>query len=161
MDKGELLFLPPSIRSSGATRDVFVSDEVFAFLHGTGDVDSRFDRAAGRALAKIDAFAAGKTFVMGLNPHKKSPATLVARTDPTHLGVVQLRVTADHPDVRIFGAFAERDVLVLLTWAPKKDLKYRREIRRCKEAWDAILSPFKPLLGDDHGHYISCNVLAG
>ena len=156
---GDLLFRPPSVRSKGVTRDVFVSKDVDDFLEGRC-TDPSFERAIGRALAKIDSFAAGQKIVFGLSPFGKSPATLVARNKPWQKGVVDLRVASYQPDVRIFGCFSEKDVLILLTWAPKTGLHYGTEVARCRSRWDQLFPAHIPLIGTDHDHYVS-NFLPG
>lgn len=161
MDQGVLKFWPPTMVSSGAKRDVFLTNDVYDFVLFQNGVDASFEAASGRALAKIDTFASGKTVVLGLDPMAKSPATLVARNAPIHKGVVDLRVTARKPDARIFGCFAKCDVLVLLTWAPKTGLHYAREVSRCRSIWDTMFPTTVPHYGSKHEHYLSSNVLAG
>ena len=159
MAVGDIVFRPPIIVSRGVNRDVFVSPAVNAFLEFQG-IDPRFARASGRALAKIDTFSSGRKIVFGLNPSGKSPATLVSRNAPWRRGIVELRVCSYKPDVRIFGGFVDRDVLALLTWAPKDGINYRDEVRRCRSEWDRMFPGMSPLIGNHHDDYLT-NFLPG
>ncbi|MCR5859753.1 hypothetical protein [Mesorhizobium sp. J428] len=140
---------------------MFISRDVRHFLDVSNGVHQSFGRAAGRATAKIDTFASGGHVVFGMDPGNKSPSTLVARNGPVQKGIVDLRVISYQPDVRIFGAFAEIDTLVLLTWAPKTGLHYATEIKKCRSVWDAFFTGFEPHKGESHGDYISRNVIPG
>lgn len=151
---GRLIFRAPNVPSQGVRRDVFVSRQLNDFIE-FNEIDTSFERASGRAMAKIDAFASGKAVVLALDPHSKSPATMVARNSPWQRGVVDLRVTSYTPDVRLFGCFAEKDVLILLTWAPKTELHYGTQISRCRSVWDSLFPEHEPLIGTKHDEYLS------
>lgn len=155
----ELVFRKPALANIGVVREVFVSKDVHDLLE-FANVDEDLERAAGRACAKLDAFIGGRTIVFGMDPYVKSPATLVSRNNPWQLGIVEFRVASYSPDLRLFGGFAQKDVLILLTWARKTGLKYHAEIRRCKATWDDLFPGSVPIIGSTVDEYVS-NFLEG
>lgn len=114
--KAELEFVPHMMPGVPVVRDVFASPEVMQLIGDGGGLDEELERVGGRARAKIDNFTAGKPFVFGMQPHNKSVTCTIARNDPIHHGVLDVRVTDPTPAVRIFGFCVKCDALVLLTW---------------------------------------------
>lgn len=158
---GNLWFLAPERPGAPVVRDVFVTREVNEFVGTYKAVPSEFDRVVGQARAKIDGFTMGRNIIFALNPRSKDTASLVARNSPIHKRVVDMRINSPSPSLRIFGAFAEQDVLLLLTWAPRKNLNFMQEVARCRTYWDKLFPNNDPLIGTRHEHYISTNVLIG
>jgi len=154
-----LLFVTPLLPGRAVERNVFVSPDVAKLIVGDTSIPARFHRVGGEARAQIDAFTTGRAIRFAMNPMHKDPATLVARNEPTNKGIVDLRIRQPRPPVRLFGAFAQVDVLVLLTWEERKNLRFNAAVKRCRGQWDLLFPHNAPLIGIAHHEYISRNVI--
>ncbi|MBB6489185.1 hypothetical protein GGD46_006512 [Rhizobium lusitanum] len=158
---GRLSFVRPMLPGRGVERNIFVSTEVGEFLNGGASVHARFDRVAGEARAQIDAFTTGRAIRFAMDPMRKDPATLVARNAPTSKGIVDMRIRQPRPQIRIFGAFAQVDSLILLTWEARDNLRFGAAVKRCRAQWDLLFPQNSPLIGATHAEYISRNIIIG
>ena len=71
-----------------------------------------------------------------------------------------IRCISPNPGIRAFGAFAEQDVFVVLTWEYREDITdFDAEVTRCKEAWSALFTE-APFSGENLNAYLSCNFYA-
>jgi hypothetical protein len=158
----DLTFLVPGLQGAAVSRDIFVSREVLDLVGDDATPPPDLELIAGRARAKMDGITTGKAFVIGMNPKpgKKSPTCLVARNDPTHKGIVDIRLSDPNPGLRIFGAMAKKDVLIALTYAPRKGCKFSAEINRCRLVWDTLFPNHPPFYSNNYTEYFS-NVLPG
>lgn len=158
----ELTFLPPGLQGATVSRDIFVSKEVLDLVGNDATPPPELELIAGRARAKMDGITVGNAFVLGMNPKpgKKSPTCLVARNDPTHKGIVDIRISDPNLSLRIFGGMAKRDVLIALTYAPRKGCNFAAEINRCRQVWDRLFPNHPPFYSDNYTEYFS-NVLPG
>lgn len=152
---GQLTFLSPALPGVSVVRDIFVSPDVLALVGDTPSVDAKYLRVSGRARAKLDNITAGRMFVFGIDPHNKSVTCTVARNDPTAAGVLDVRVTDPKPQLRLFGCVAKKDVLVLLSWAPRDGLNFPVEVRNCSSQWNILFPNHHPVLGHDPNDYFS------
>jgi hypothetical protein len=97
----------------------------------------------------------------------------MGRLDPTKDSVFDIR-SNERPGVRVFCRFAEKDVLVAFTCAPRSveiswldkiplGDRYSREWKRgvfeCKQKWSEIFPAHEPVKGDDLSDYLSKAVL--
>lgn len=151
----ELTFLGHSIPSMAVVRDVFVGKEVLDLVGDEASPPSDVAKVAGRARAKLDTITGGGIFVFGMNPKHKSPTCLIARNSPPQMGVLDVRVSDPNPGLRIFGCLAQKDVLVLLTWARRKDLDFQGEIKRCSNEWTRLFPAFPAFFGNYATEYFT------
>lgn len=158
---GQLLFVRPMLPGRAVERNVFVSAEVAKLLRGDTSIPSRFHRVGSEARAQIDAFTTGRAIRFAMDPLRKDPSTLVARNEPTSRGIVDLRIRQPRPPLRLFGGFAQVDILVLLTWEERKNLRFTAAVKRCRREWDILFPHDRPVIGVAHHEYISRNVLIG
>lgn len=160
--KGVLYALSPAIAGDQKlARGVFVSGEVWDLVGDDVTVSAELERVSGQARARLDSFSFGKSFVFALSPSNKSALSDIARNAPIATGVVDLRITNPKPSLRIFGGFAEKDMLILLNWAPRENLDFPAEINRCRKIWDQLFPSTPPLIGTTHDHYISKPFIVG
>jgi hypothetical protein len=93
----------------------------------------------------------------------------LGRLDPSEDSVFDFR-SKEKPGLRLFCRFAERNVLVAFTCAPRSvaiswldklplgdrhSKKWRRAIRECIEQWTILFPHHDPVLGDDLNAYLS------
>lgn len=153
----QLRHLTPTRLGQAVVRDVFVNDDVFNLLDENGTLESRFERVAGRARSKIDAFISGSTVTFALDPHEKNRTSFLARNAPIAMGIVDVRITDPKPMIRIFGGFAAKNALVLLSWAPRDGLEFQKEVIQCRAKWNKLFNNKAPLIGTTHDEYLSGN----
>lgn len=155
--KGELVHVLPIEQWRSVERDVFVSKEVWEFLQGN-DPDPKFQAVGLRAYRRIERFICGASVVFGMDPLNKRSTSLIARNNDVRLGVVDVRVNDPQPAVRIFGCFAEKDVLVLLLWRSRKllqDKGFASSVKRTHSQWTALFPHHSPLVSESPHDYIS------
>lgn len=158
---GDLTFVRPTFPGAKVERNVFATAEVSELIDGALLDHPDFSEVAAQARAKIDSFSMGRKVIFALNPHSKDDAALVARNGPVGKGVVDLRIRSPRPALRIFGCFAETDLLLLLTWAPREKLHFPTEVKRCRQVWDQLFPNHEPMIGQTHADYISSHALIG
>lgn len=155
VSEGSLTFLSPALPGISVVRDVFVSPDVLSLVGDSPTVAGEYARISGRARAKLDNITAGRVFVFGIDPHQKSVTCTIARNAPPSFGVIDVRVTDPRPQVRLFGCVAKKDVLILLTWAPRGGLQFANEVRRCATQWQSLFPNHPPIVSDDPNDYFS------
>ena len=154
---GKLVHVLPIEQWRSVERDVFASNEVWEFLQGN-DPDPKFQAVGLRAYRRLETFITGKPIVFGMDPLNKRSTSLIARNDEVVWGVVDVRINDPQPAVRIFGCFAEKDVLVLLLWRSRKFLQdkgFASSIRRGQSEWAALFPQYSPFVSENPHDYIS------
>jgi hypothetical protein len=157
----DLTFLCPVMPGVSVVRDVYVGSEVLSLVGDDATPSAEYEEVSARARARLDHFSAGKYVVFALAPRNKSVHSDIARNAPIDKGILDVRITDPNPQIRIFGAFLQPDLLVLLTWASRVDLDFPAEIDRCRKEWDRLLPNDPPLIGQKHDDYISSKFIAG
>lgn len=157
--KGELAPVVPTDPSMSRMRDVFASREVVALLTGAKGIKPALLGPAGAAQAIFERFTAGKTLTMRMDPHSGSHA-IFARNAKLKDRICDVRVLAPRPQLRIFGAFAERDVFVALTYQKRDLLNFSLGVQRCRKQWDLLFPELEPVLSENVNDYISDAVVA-
>jgi hypothetical protein len=155
LDPPALNFLTPLRLNLSVRRDVFVGQEVQKLLDLHPDIPREFHNVAGRCRSVLDRISAGSFLTFGMDPFDKQARCWIARVSPADLGIVDLRITDPNPAIRVFGAFADCDLLILLTWAPRKGLDFRNEVIRCRQEWDKLFPLHRPLIGTRVEDYVS------
>lgn len=154
---GKLFHVLPIEQSRSVERDVFASKAVWEFLQGN-DPDYNFVTVGLRAYRQIERFVCGNAVVFGMDPLNKRSTSLIARNDDVNFGVVDVRVNDPQPAVRIFGCFAEKDVLVLLLWRSRKFLQnkgFSSSVKRSRAEWNTLFPKYSPLVSESPHDYIS------
>lgn len=70
----------------------------------------------------------------------------------------ELRVLQPPPGVRLFGAFAETDVLIITGIANRIEADFASEISAAKADWKSLFPNHSPLVSKDHHVYISARI---
>jgi hypothetical protein len=163
VEAGTLYALSPAIAhdNSQLKRGVFVSDEVWNLVGDDVPVSEELERVSGQARSRLDSFSLGRSVVFAMHPRQKSVHSDIARNAPIESGIVDVRITNPEPTLRIFGGFAGRDILVLLTWKHRKDLDFEVEVTRCKLEWGKFFPGNIPLIGTTNDEYISGKFIPG
>lgn len=134
-------------------RYVYVSECVWDFIHR--QVDDHIGHVGRNVRGLLDYFIEGDPITVGWNPHEKG-ACLMARVDSHDPGyeVWDVRALDPYPGARVFGAFAEFNVFVALTWCEKEDgLDYVLEAESCIQKWKELFDLTRPHRGRFVGEY--------
>ena len=126
-------------------------------------VDAPFPETdMGQRLAELrqmlDAFSEGGQLSVSEHPYDKPPDTHLARVDPVSLEFWSIRVTdpEETAGVRVFGAFADKDTFVALTWEFREHIQlFDEEVKAVKEAWEDLFGSEPPLSGERLDEYLS------
>ncbi|WP_158665335.1 hypothetical protein [Sinorhizobium fredii] len=149
-----LRLLVPARPSYLVQRHIFLGKEVQQFVDGDG-VDGRFARLSGRTLSVLERISNGSYVTFGMDPHDKDASCTIARVDPVLLGIVDVRIRDPQPAIRVFGGFAEPDILVLLKWMPRAGLDFRAAAQLCRQEWDSLFPGHPPIYGEKVEDYVS------
>jgi len=153
-----LYLLKPALSSDPCVRWLFVTQEVYSFVHGPWESIEDEIRAS-YLRADLDKFSTGKPISISADPYKKPKTTYMSPIDPKEDRVYEIR-NRDKPGIRVFGSFSEKDVFVATTWGYRKSLggpqdrNFRDMRERSKAIWIQLFNSYQPLSGDD------CNDLA-
>lgn len=153
----ELFCLESRCTGEDTIRTLFVSREVL------DAVSEPFQGVRKTWLAEfrenLDAFLEGCELSVGENPFDKDAGALIARVAPPEDEFWDLRVTAPNPGIRAFGAFAEFDTFICLTWEFRDAIGdyFDAEVDRCKEEWRRLFGNTKPFKGKNLDAYLSRN----
>jgi hypothetical protein len=149
----ELYCLPPD-DGGECVRTIFASNEVFESVRGP--FPENFDGyRLGRLRGTLDTFTKGKWVSIATNPYSKQPSAYVAPVGPIELGIWDIRSISPKPEIRCFGAWAEKDTFVALTWRWRDYIeKFSEEASECRAEWDRIFASYLPFKGNTIDDYI-------
>jgi hypothetical protein len=134
---------------------------------GPWDDEEMGDRCA-RLLATLQRIVRGAHLIVCLEPFAAREAQL-GRLDDIKDAVFDIR-SREQPGLRVFCRFAERDVLVAFTCAPRSvkvswldklplgdrhSKEWRKAVRECIEQWTMYFPKHDPVMGDDLNAYLS------
>jgi len=135
-------------------RTLFVLQEILDALAQPYPEDKAYRLSEFREF--LDAFLEGGLISVAEDPEMKPQYAMLARVHPAAAGFWDFRVTAPKPGIRAFGAFAEFDTVVLLTWEYREVIgdRFNDEVERCKSEWrELFTSP--PYRGANLNEYLS------
>lgn len=148
-------------------RRILATPEVMTQIDGRhGGTDRRL---IVQLRADLDDFIGGQPITVGGPRHRHAYMKPMVR-DKNHRGfggheVWEIRSRDPKPGIRVFGRFAQPDVFVATNLEARTmlgafgSLEWRREIRRCKHAWNAIFGTRQPLVGEEINDYVSEQVV--
>ena len=140
LDK-QLFCLPPG-DGGIVVRALFVSQEVLS------DVQEPFPanftgRRLGQFRGTLDAFTRGNWVSIASDPYAKKPWAYFAPVDPVDLDIWDIRSISPLPQIRCFGAWAEKDTFIALTWKWRDDINsFSDEAKECRRR----VGPYFPFL---------------
>jgi len=158
-----LFEVTPTLPNSPHGRWMFANAEVNRLIVGPwADQAERY--RCGALWADFDRYVESRIISVCLdNPYRKPKTTFLARLDPGHDEVWEIRSRDPRPSIRVFGRFADRDVFVALDWGHRSQLggpgsnAFKLRIRRCKAEWRKLFPSYDPLTGSSVNEYISEN----
>ena len=157
---GNLVNHQPSLPGEPVERTLLLTTEVEAFLKGPWGSENDETRAAELA-SQLDQFVSGGYIAASLNPIKKRNNCYMAILKPEVDRIWCIRSVDPEPSIRVFGAFAEKDVFVAMNFEMRKllgglgDFMWRREQNIAKARWRTMFAQCEPLDGGSLDKYIS------
>ncbi|MGH7813213.1 MAG: hypothetical protein ACREQI_04330 [Candidatus Binataceae bacterium] len=116
--------------------------------------------------AELDSFVEGlKVVAIAKHPFKGGGKAFLRRLHAPRDEVWEIRSRTPLPQIRVFGRFAAKDVMVALTWAERAGLggpesrAWRDAIVDCKREWHRLFPAYAPFTGSNFYDYLSNIVL--
>ena len=153
----------PTLPNGRVERFLFASKEINSLIAGPWR-DKVEEYRCGRLWAAMDMFVEGRRITMALDdPYKKRKATYMARLDPLQDEVWEIRILDPKPGIRVFGRFAEQDLLIVSTWARREALPGSKDWRdareACKAEWRKLFPTYNAITGNNVNEYVSNNAI--
>lgn len=159
--RGTLFPIEPTLPSGKIVRHLFGSTEIRRLLSGPWSNESEEIRS-GRLRQDFDRFVEGGLISIALhNPYRKSKTAFLARLDPGHDEVWEIRSRDPRPGIRVFGRFAGLDVFVVFNWEFRERLggpgsaEFKFEINKAKSEWRRNFPTYEPISGDYIHDFVS------
>lgn len=154
---GDLKLLPPILPSDPLRRVVFCTPEVWSALHGPW-VNATQSKNMALARAELDNFVVGRQISVRLPPSKNVRAA-IALLEDAHEEVWEGRCRQPSPQVRIFGRFAEKDLLISFLKRNRDEISdYFAEKELTKKQWRTLFPTYNPHRGTKADDYVSNSV---
>jgi hypothetical protein len=146
------LYRVPGFDLDGAIRrEVYVTENLRVLLAGPWE-DQPHRNFGRRVAASVFAFMHEEYIAVRQGPPSDDD-TQVARLEPPHHNVFELRCPSAGPSIRIFGRIAEKDVFVGMHWKYRnwlgrfRDPNWLAAIEECKSIWEQLFPSQEPLSG--------------
>ncbi|WP_139139174.1 hypothetical protein [Sphingobium phenoxybenzoativorans] len=167
MNEKSLIEVIPLLGSQARPRSLWTTKHVFDQLDPQ-TAEDELSVHAGRIRRKLDRIVAGKRLVVGERRDKDCD---IKRLDPAKDEVWEIR-ERDHPGIRIFFRFVEKDCIAAMNIRTIPDLfsavwsalywpEWRSEIRLCKARWRTLFVNYQPHSGVNVNDYLSNTIAAG
>ena len=162
VSEGRLSLLTPAMPSDPCIRWVFVTSEVKQIVVGPWETTEDEIRAM-KLRAHIDLFSTGKPISISDDPYKKPNTTYMSPIHPKNDRVFEIR-NQDKPGIRVFGAFAEKNLFIATCWGYRKNLGgpedrgFRDMREKSKAVWRQLFNSYEPILGEDRNE-LATNIL--
>lgn len=151
-----LFYLPPSLPSAPAIREIFASAEV---RDGASPPWPKFRTGMRHAAfrATLDHFSEGNKISVAEDPFRKPSYAFLARVDPVEDEFWDIRCLRVDDGIRCFGGFGGRDLFIALTWEFRDEIgdQFDDEVKRCKAEWKKLFGPLTPQRGNNLDEYIT------
>ena len=151
----------PRLPGSPVNRVLLASEDVNRLVTGPWESEAEEIRA-GRLWADFDRFIEGRLISISLDsPYSKPKPTYMARLDPPHDDVIEIRSRDPKPGIRVFGRFADKDVYVALNWEYReklggpKEKEFDREREICKAKWRQLFPTYPSINGSRIDEYFA------
>lgn len=148
-------------------RTVLMTPVINGLVNGPWDDKLMGDRCA-RLLASLQRIVRGAKLIVCMEPFEAREAEF-GQLEPTDNSVFDFR-SREKPGLRVFCRFAERNVIVAFSCAPRSvkvswldklplgdrhSKKWKRGVRECKEQWSIFFPKHDPVMGDNLNAYLS------
>jgi hypothetical protein len=169
--EGEQLFVLDPFPGDPKARTLLMTREIRAVIAGPWNSELMEERC-GRLLARLHRIVRGELLSVCMTPFKARHAEL-GRLDPTKDSVFDIR-SNEKPGLRVFCRFAEKDVLIAFSCAPRSvkvswmdklplgnrhSREWKRGVFECKQKWAELFPEYEPVKGDCLDDYLSNAVL--
>jgi hypothetical protein len=149
-------------------RTVLMSEEVHKLVSGPWSEDLMGDRCA-RLRADLENILAGDRLTVSWDPFKARSNHQVGRLNTLEEEVWDVR-SIEKPGLRVFGRFAEKDVLILFTCSPRSlpvswlrrlaigdrnSREWEKAKAECKREWNKLFPAHPPHTGENVSDYLS------
>jgi hypothetical protein len=163
--KEEALFRLDPFPGDRKARTVLMTPAINKLVSGPWDDELMGDRCA-RLLAGLQRIVRGATLIVCMEPFEAREAQL-GRLAPISDSVFDFR-SREKPGLRVFCRFAERDVVVAFTCAPRSikvswldkiplgdrySKEWKNGVSECIAQWSMLFPRHDPVLGDDLNAY--------
>jgi hypothetical protein len=150
-----LVRLPAIVREPPPNRTLWASEEVFYEVQPPfGENYSEQRRAYFRDA--LDAFTNHYRINVAENPFNKASDAMLARVDPVRAEFWDIRAIDPPQGIRCFGAFADHNVFVALTWDYRENITdFGDAVAACVSLWSDLFGPISPHSGDSLDAYLS------
>jgi len=170
VEEGHLFILDP-FPGDRKDRTVLMSPEIKSLIAGPWN-DQVMGERCGALLASLQRIVRGELLKVCLTPFKARKAQM-GRLEPTRDSVFDIR-SGEKPGLRVFCRFAEKDVVVAFTCAPRSvkvswldrlplgdrySREWKRGVLECKREWVKIFPAHNPISGDSLDDYLSNAIL--
>lgn len=108
-----LVVLEPEFASDTVSRTMLLHPEIANDLARAHSIPRM-----GRLKADLESFILGHEITLCMEPRKHRSAYM-GLLEPTSKGTWDIRSRDPRPGIRVFGAFADRDIFVALHWMPR------------------------------------------
>jgi hypothetical protein len=138
-------------------RTMIVSPDIFAAVMPPFP-DTQQGERLGEFRAWLDSFLEGAEISVAEDPFEKPPEAMLARVDPVEREFWSIRVTEPErtPGIRAFGAFAEKDTFIALTWNCRESIRiFDDEVDLVASAWGDLFGSEPPFKGGSLDEYLT------
>ncbi|MFN3462817.1 MAG: hypothetical protein ACK4X1_01955 [Terricaulis sp.] len=154
-------------------RSMYVSEEVWRLVDGPW-VSEEMSARCGLLRADMEQFVSGRIVGVCLTPYEAKNA-LFGLLHAPEAGIWDFRSVDPSPGLRLFGAFADTDVFVALTCAPRsvpveylartplgkaESQAWAVAIRECKAEWRKLFQPYTPHIGGQVSDFVSADYIS-
>lgn len=158
LSDGTLVVLPSLCTGFDTQRTAVVTPEIEAIVSPPFS-DTEDGERYGEFRMSLDAFSEGNELSVAEDPREKPPDTMLARVEPKNAEFWAVRVTdpeANTAGIRAFGAFAEKDTLVVLTWEFRELINpFDEEVDAARNVWRDLFGAESPHFGEDLDAYLT------
>lgn len=155
---GKLHCLDSLLTGEDVARTLWVSSDVLAAV--TPPYHSAKNREQRERLREfrefLDAFLEHSHISVAQNPDDKPEFAMLARVKPVEREFWDFRVTAPNAGIRAFGAFADYNTFVVLTWEYRDQISdFDGEVQNCIDVWTDMFGSLEPYMRPHLRQYLS------
>lgn len=157
LDKKKLFKLESLFTGDETARTMIVSPDILAAVTPPFP-DTVHGERLGQFRAWLDGFMEGAEISVAEAPFQKPPDAMLARVSPVEDELWSIRVTEPErtPGIRAFGAFAEKDTFIALTWNCREAIEiFDDEVESVANAWIDLFGSEDPFKGDTLDEYLT------
>jgi hypothetical protein len=104
----------------------------------------------------LDAFTNHYRFSVAENPRNKATDAMLARVDPVAAEFWDIRAIEPPQGIRCFGAFADHNEFVAITWDFRENIAdFNEAVSECITVWSSLFGSLTPHSGDSLNAYLS------